>query len=70
MLRSSVDGSSEKPHANRGDDPERYKSDGEVKVELGGGRGGGVGAGLQAGRGVISHITIQRGIAVKEKRLE
>lgn len=37
----------------------------EAKVELRGGWGGAAGK-----RGVISHITIQRGIAVKEKRPE
>lgn len=51
MLRSSVDGSSEEPHANRGDDPEHYKSDGEVKVELGEGGGSVLGRGCRRGGG-------------------
>lgn len=51
MLRSSVDGSSEEPHANRGDDPECYKSDGEVKVELGGGGEGRCWGGAAGGDG-------------------
>lgn len=58
-MRSSDDRSSGDPHA---------RSDTQVKVELWGGWCWGE-AVKDAGR-VIIHITIQKGIAVKEKRLE
>lgn len=68
MLRSSNDGSSEEPYANCGGNLERCKSGREVKVELWGGRCCGEIVGVS--RRVIIHITIQKGIAAKEKRLE